>query len=87
MKGMKHPNTSTAQRERFLTSLESAGGRGISTLEARNLLDILHPSGRIKELREQGYEITTIWSREQTATREHRVARYVLISESDCDAR
>lgn len=48
--------TAAAQRQRLLARLE----RGpVDTLTARRELNILHPAGRIDELRRQGYGITT----------------------------
>lgn len=76
-----HSNTSAAQCKRLLSALRNAGSYGISTLEARNMLDILHPGGRIKNLRERKYEIVTVWSLEHTNEGKHRVARYILIAE------
>lgn len=54
----------------------------VSTLTARKELDILHPAGRIKELREQGFDIHTLWQWEPTDSgKQHRVGLYCLISE------
>lgn len=51
----------------------------ISTLEARQVLDILHPAGRIKELRDEGHTILTLWADEWTeAGVLHRVGLYAL---------
>ena len=75
-----HSNSLNAQRARLLAALKAAGSTGISTIEARVILDILHPGGRIKELRQAGYQILTRKSWETTALATHRVARYILIS-------
>ena len=75
------PNHHRAQRARLLAALKAAGNRGITTIEARTVLDIMHPSGRIKELRQAGYQILTDKSWEATALARHYVARYILISE------
>lgn len=77
----QHVNSTSAQRQRLLTALKKLGTLGISTLEARSKLDILHPSGRIKELRKLDYQILTIWSWERTTAGKHRVARYILVAE------
>lgn len=54
----------------------------ISTLEARKHLDIMHPAGRVQELRESGHEIATLWTCEQTdAGRVHRIGAYALVRE------
>ncbi len=53
----------------------------ITTLQARNELGIMHPAGRIKELREQGADIATYWRVELDAIgKKHRQAVYVLLS-------
>lgn len=53
----------------------------ITTLQARNELGIMHPAGRVQELRDSGNDITTHWQWEADATgKEHRQALYVLLS-------
>ena len=53
----------------------------ITTLQARNELGIMHPAGRIKELRESGSDIATFWQWDADAIgKEHRQAVYVLLS-------
>lgn len=70
-------NSSQAQRQRLLSALQIAP---LSTIQARRDLDVMHPGGRILELREQGHEIHTFWIFEPTACgRLHRVAKYVLL--------
>lgn len=69
-----------AQQSRILAALEAAGPFGLTTLECRNEYNILHPAGRIKELRELSYIILTKWDRQNDHhDRPHRIARYVLI--------
>lgn len=46
-----------AQQHRLLKHLQEHGS--ITTIEARDKLNILHPSGRVKELRQKDYEIIT----------------------------
>ena len=61
------------QRKRILAWLQRHGT--MTTLEARNEMHIMHPGGRVMELRRAGYSIIT--------TRlENRVARYILIEEA-----
>jgi len=59
----------------------------ISTFEASRFLDVYHPAGRIKELREDGCTILTMWT---DATTEagvlHRIGRYVLVAEPSMTA-
>lgn len=71
-----HHNSTAAQRQRLLKALR----RGhVSTIYARRNLDILHPAGRVRELRLIGHNIRTIWTREQTdCGKYHRVGLYVL---------
>lgn len=72
-----HPNDARAQRARILKWLQ--GGRALSTLDAREHLDVLHPAMRVLELRAKGHNITTQWQRQETVSgRRHRVALYVL---------
>ena len=52
----------------------------ITTLQARNELGIMHPAGRIQELRNAGNDIATDWQWEADATgKEHKQALYVLL--------
>jgi|GEM_PF-256182 len=65
------------QRERIHAALKLGP---LSTIQARRFLDSMHPAQRVKELREKGIEIDTVWTREPTECgRLHRMARYVLI--------
>ena len=53
----------------------------ITTLQARNELGIMHPAGRVQELRDAGNDIATHWQWETDATgKEHKQALYVLLS-------
>jgi len=71
----------SAQRQRLLATLQ---GRAVSTLFARSRLNILSPAGRIYELRRRGYKIITHWSVEfDTEGRRHRVAKYVLLAQTE----
>lgn len=76
-----HDNSTSAQRRRLL---EAMSRHPVSTIEARRDLDILHPAGRVKELRDwEGHQIDTVWSHEPTdCGKLHRVARYVLVKRS-----
>ncbi len=53
----------------------------LTTLQARNELDIMHPAARVQELRTQGYNIHTHWEIVDTGGNNHRVASYVLLKE------
>ena len=69
---MNH-NSNHAQRTRILEWLRR---ESLTTLQAREHLDVMHPAGRVKELRKQGFNILTYWTIENS----HRIARYVLLS-------
>ncbi|MCV6614968.1 MAG: helix-turn-helix domain-containing protein [Cellvibrionaceae bacterium] len=77
-----HSNSTTAQRDRLRLALEQAGPKGITTLEAREGLDIMAPAPRIYELRHNyGYEIATLPGDGKNAQgNRHRCGRYVLIN-------
>lgn len=52
----------------------------LSTVEIRDNLNILHPAGRIKELREEGCDILTLWETvEDDDGTKHRVAQYLWV--------
>ena len=66
-----------AQRQRLIERLKQSP---ITTLGARHELNIMHPAGRVRELRLKGYMILTSWLDDRDPQgRQHRVARYVLI--------
>lgn len=70
-------NALPIQRRRLLDYLKTHGS--ITTIKARSVLDILHPAGRIEELRAQGYVIDLIWVHVPTESgRLHRVGEYFL---------
>ena len=77
---MKHfDNSSASQCRRLLAFLMVK--KMITTLEARHRLDIIHPAGRIYDLRGEGYDIKTHWSEGRNpGGNRHRVAQYVLMS-------
>ena len=77
---MKTPgNGSAAQRARIRSWLRKH--RRLTTLEARSLLDLMHPAARIQELRKEGVNIVTHWRTDTTPEgRPHRVAEYVLMN-------
>ena len=77
---MKYINNSTHnQRLAILGWFKTH--KSLTTLEARNELGIMHPGGRILELRKSGYDIKTHQSTElDSLEKPHRVARYVLHS-------
>ena len=66
-----------SQRQRLLEWLLT---RSISTLQARQELDVMHPAARIQELREAGHNIVTHWTTGNTGKANHRVACYALLA-------
>lgn len=70
-------NSYAAQRGRLLQHLQEKGS--ITTLQARHELAVMHPAGRVKELRDSGYAITTYWTFDvDSAGVSHRQGLYVL---------
>lgn len=70
-------NSLEAQRRRLLEALRAGP---VSTVDARRALDIMHPGGRVMELRRKGLLIVTHYSQEPTECgRLHRVGKYVLM--------
>ncbi|MEQ1560401.1 MAG: helix-turn-helix domain-containing protein [Methyloglobulus sp.] len=65
------------QRERILAWLLTAP---LTTLEARQKLDVLHPAARVMELQQAGKSIHTYWTTVETPLGKHRIAEYVLLS-------
>jgi len=74
-------NSAKAQRQRLFIYLQEVGALGITTIYAREHLDIIAPAPRVFELRfRDGRNIQTIWDRDTNAQgNQHRVARYVLL--------
>lgn len=69
-------NSASSQRARLLAALRNGP---LTTLEARRLLDVLHPAARVMELRQLGHNIVTAWDTDITSEgNPHRVARYLL---------
>lgn len=71
--------TKTAQRERVLALLRN-GPASTSDLRAEQ---VMHPGGRVMELRREGYKIVTTWR--HVPDHEgviHRQGVYVLIAEA-----
>jgi hypothetical protein len=66
-------NSLESQRQRILEHLHR---KTLTTIEARQELDIMSPASRVLELRARGENIVTHWTVEQG----HRIAQYVLFS-------
>ncbi len=78
MNEQRFSTDTVAQRDRLLAWLLSST---ITTLQARQELDIFHPAARIQELRDQGHNIITHWTTADTGKAKHRVACYALLTE------
>jgi len=73
-------NSADAQDARLLHHLKHRGP--ITSTRARHELDILHPPGRVKELRKRGYNIHMQWVSDNNSNgKPHRVGLYTLLSE------
>ncbi|MFZ6876220.1 helix-turn-helix domain-containing protein [Undibacterium sp. Di27W] len=71
-------NDTETQVSRTLDGLEIFDS--LTTQDLRHDLDIMHPAGRIRELRTKGYDIKTVWENCPTACGKiHRMARYVYL--------
>ncbi|MGD9109068.1 MAG: helix-turn-helix domain-containing protein [Gammaproteobacteria bacterium] len=77
--------TLPAQRKRLLEWLRE---KPITTIEARERLNILMPAARIFELRKNyGLNIITHWTQDRTSQgKPHRVARYALMPDKNENA-
>ncbi len=75
-----YPTSTQAQRQRLLKALREAGGKGVTTIQARERLDVMMPAARVHELRHNfGFNIQLLWTVDEDAQRnKHRCAQYVL---------
>lgn len=78
---LKADNHCTEAQARRLAIALRAGP--VSTIEAAQSLDIVHPPSTVRWLRNRGYSIKTEWIYKTTepGRRPHRVGLYVLASE------
>ena len=79
-------NSTNNQRLKLLDwLLEKAS---ITTKQAQTQLDIYYPPDRIKELRQAGYLINTVWdSWTSEHGIKHRIGRYVLTQKQPLDCK
>ena len=69
------------QRQKLMNWFFEHGS--ITTPEAREELDIMHPAGRIRELKARGHDIGTVWdSWTSEHGIKHRIGRYVLVKKN-----
>lgn len=75
------PAHSAIEQDRRM--LEALRIHPVTTIEAANELDIVHPPSAIRRLRKRGFDIRTQWTYQPTEPGRppHRVGLYVLISE------
>ena len=78
----KNSNDSDTQRKIVFRVLQERGPEGVTTIELRELHDIMMPAARIHELRhDYGYNIQLISDFDTNAQgNKHRCGRYVLLS-------
>ena len=82
-KNETHNTSVKIQQSRILEALGEVGAKGMTTIQLREELDIMHPGGRVRELREAGHCIHTIWTTSENAQgNKHRCARSVLMRKS-----
>ncbi len=77
-------NDAVTQRQRLSAAFHRCVA--LTTLEIRRFLDILHPAGRVRELRAEGMSIITLRQQQQTECGEsHSVGMYVFARDSAID--
>src|SRR5580704_14093664 len=77
----RYNNAASSQRTRILKHFEACPR--LSTIQARNEYGILHPGGRVMELRKKGYKIQTHWISEPDSNGvNHRVGLYIYKGKS-----
>lgn len=70
-----------AQQWRLAKAFDLVGS--INTFEARKCLEVIHPAGRIRELKAQGWKIEKVWIYVVGECGvPHRIANYFLKSDS-----
>ena len=75
-----HSNSAEIQRKIISQALARVGAQGITIIDARERLDVMHPAARVRELRARNWDIATVWTTTENAQgNKHRNARYVLM--------
>lgn len=76
------PSHSATEQDRRL--LEALRIHPVTTIEAANDLDIVHPPSTVRRLRRSGFDIRTQWAYQATEVGRppHRVGQYVLMQET-----
>ena len=79
-------NSSASQRQRLIEHL-AKHPKGCTTVELRRAIDVMHPAGRVCELRSRGFNILTFWDTDDSeGGRPRRMARYVLLAQGGGNA-
>ncbi len=72
-----YDNSASTQRARILEHFSKSPR--LTTMQARNVLGILHPCGRIMELRRLGYKIDTVRVHAEDSNGvNHRIGMYIF---------
>lgn len=75
-------NDAETQANRSLEAFQTL--ISLTTQDLRQELDIMHPAGRVKELRARGFDIQTHWENYPTACGKlHRMGRYVYMGKRE----
>ena len=73
-----YSNALPVQRMKLLSKLVQV--KKLTTMQLRHSLGIMHPAGRVRELRHQGHDITTHWVYEKDLNGvTHRMGQYIYI--------
>ncbi|MBK8814865.1 MAG: helix-turn-helix domain-containing protein [Methylococcaceae bacterium] len=81
----KVSSNTTLQQFRLLDFIHNFGS--ITTIQARDELDIMSPATRVMELRDKGYNIVTELITIDTVKGRHsKVAKYILLSDETLKA-
>jgi len=75
----KYDTSTASQRQRILQHLKS--GKSLTTQQARVDLNIMHPGGRLSELRKAGWNIKMVWVEVDSGKAKHCIGQYFLSSE------
>ena len=65
------------QQQKVLKYLQTH--RAMTTYDARNKLDVMHPASRVQELKAKGHKIITHFRWVSTGQAKNKVGEYVLI--------
>ncbi len=84
MNSKLYSTDAASQRQRILAWLLTAP---LTTTQARTELDVMHPGGRVLELRKRGHNIITHRQTIDSGKAKHRMAQYVLLSGSSDNAK